>query len=83
MICPFRQFKDILGKPFEGIHSMRFLDTAIVDYTGTILLAMIGSFITKMPLVLTTIIAFVITIIIHMLFGVKTNTVEYLALLCF
>lgn len=28
----FSEYSDIFGKPNEGVHSYRFLDTAIVDY---------------------------------------------------
>ena len=55
--------QDIFGVPGMG--------TAIVDYLGTILIAMI---VTKIPLVITTICAF----ILHYLFSSKTGTEMWL-----
>ena len=81
-ICPFSKFKNVLGVPKKGIHKYRFLNTAIVDYVLTIVLACITTYLTKIPLVLTTIMWFVIGIILHMLFGVETGTIKYLGLKC-
>ena len=38
MSCPF---KDIFGKPREGVHSYRIFDVAVVDSLLTVLLALI------------------------------------------
>jgi len=82
MSCSLKKFSDIFGKPRTGIHSYRFLDTAIVDYIGTILFAIIFTKITKVPLVLSTILMFVLGIILHSIFGVQTNTLTYLGISC-
>ena len=34
-MCIFAQYKDILGVPREGIHSMRFFDFAVMDFIMT------------------------------------------------
>lgn len=73
-----KKYKYIIGKPNEGIHSYRFLGSAIVDYIVTIILCAIFSYITDIPLVLSTIIVFTLGIILHILFGVPTNTTRYL-----
>lgn len=78
MYSPLKKYKDIFGKPGEGIHKYRFLGTAISDYLLTILAAVIITYFTKIPLVLTTIFAFVLGIIFHVIFGVETNTTRYL-----
>ena len=80
--CPFSRFKDILGIPMEGIHSYRFLNTAIVDYSMSIILAFVIAYYTDIPLVLTTIGVFILGILLHMLFGVDTSTIKYLGLTC-
>jgi hypothetical protein len=72
------QYKYALGVPGTGIHQYRFLDTAIVDYVGTIFLAMIVTKFTKIPLVITTILAFVLGILLHMVFCLKTGTETWL-----
>jgi len=71
MSCPY---KYALGVPGEGVHSTRFLGTAVFDYIGTIILAMIVTKFTKIPLVLTTIGMFILGIILHMLFCLRTGT---------
>lgn len=75
-----KKYKDILGKPKEGVHSHRFLGTAIVDYLLSIIVAIILAYFSNIPLVLTTIIVFVLGIILHILFGVPTNTTKYLGI---
>lgn len=78
MYSPLKKYKDIFGKPGEGIHKYRFLGTAISDYLLTILAAAIITYFTKIPLVLTTILAFVLGILLHVIFGVETNSTRYL-----
>lgn len=76
----FSKHKDLFGKPGTGIHSYRFLDTAIIDYIGTILLAamltiLLGRYPNgkyRLSFVNSTITMFVIAIISHYLFGVST-----------
>jgi len=82
MPCPFSKYSEIFGKQNEGVHSLRFLDVAAIDYFLSILGAIVISFFTKIPLVLTTIIVLVLGIILHMLFGINTSTVKYLGLNC-
>lgn len=81
-VCPFKKYKNIFGESEKGVHSIRLVGTAMVDYILTILLAIFISWITGFPLVLITIIVFIISIILHMLFGVNTNTVRFLGLNC-
>jgi hypothetical protein len=68
------QYKYLFGIPGQGIHKYRFLETPIVDYVGTIILAMILTKFTKIPLVLTTIGMFVLGILLHMVFCLRTGT---------
>lgn len=82
MYCPFDRFKNIFGGLNEGIHSIRFLDTASVDYFLSILGAMLLTYLTKIPLVLTTIGILLFGLILHVLFGVNTNSVKFLGLSC-
>ena len=82
MKCPLSQFKDIFGNPGKGAHKYRFLNTAIVDYVLTIVLAIITTLATKMPLVITTIMWFILGVVLHLLFGVQTSTLTYLGINC-
>ena len=81
-ICPFSKYKNILGIIGNGIHKYRFLNTAIIDYILTIIISCITTYFSNIPLVLTTIMWLVIGIILHILFGVETNTLKYLGILC-
>ena len=81
-ICPFSKLGSIFGVVNEGIHKYRFLNTAIIDYILTIIIACITTYFSNIPLVLTTIMWLVIGIILHILFGVETNTLKYLGILC-
>ena len=81
-MCYFKKYKNVLGVPKEGVHELRFLDTALNDYIGTILLAIITTYLTKMPLVMTTILSFILGEFLHFLFGVETNTLKYLNISC-
>ena len=35
-LCPFVKYKDIFGQAGKGVHSIRFINVAIVDYILTI-----------------------------------------------
>ena len=69
------KYKDILGKPKEGIHSIRFMNISVMDVLLTILLAII---IQKYVFMETDILiillgTFILGIIIHRIFCVKTT----------
>lgn len=81
-LCPFSKYRDAFGVPGKGAHRYRFLNTAIVDYILSIILASVITYYTKIPLVLTTISVLIVGILLHMLFDVDTNTIKYLGLSC-
>ena len=81
-MCIFSKYKDIFGEAGKGVHSYRFLNTALVDYLLTILGAILLTYLTDIPLVLTTIGLLVLGIILHYLFGVNTNSLKYLGIIC-
>ena len=69
------KYKDILGKPKEGIHSIRFMNRSVMDVLLTILLAII---IQKYVFMETDILiillwTFILGILIHRIFCVKTT----------
>jgi len=67
------KYKDILGKPGQGIHSFRIFNIAIADVLLTILGAYILSIFTKLNLIYTLIFMFVLGIISHRIFCVRTT----------
>ena len=81
-MCIFSEYKNIFGEIGKGVHKYRFLNTALIDYTLTILVAILITYFTDIPLVLTTIGLLVLGIILHYLFGVNTNTLKYLGITC-
>ena len=81
-MCIFSQYKDIFGKVGTGPHQYRFLNAALVDYSLTILGAILITYLTDIPLVLSTIGLFILGILLHYLFGVETNTLKYLRINC-
>ena len=67
------KFKDIFGKPNTGLHSIRIFNIAVVDVLLTALLAYLISktFHTRFYITLVTL--FIIGIILHRIFCVKTT----------
>lgn len=81
-MCIFKKYSNIFGSPNEGVHSYRFLNVAIVDFVLTILGAIILTYLTDIPLVLSVAGLLITGEIFHYLFGVNTNTLKYLNLTC-
>lgn len=73
----FCEYKDILGKPREGAHSMRLkignYDFALIDIILTIMLAAIISAYLKIGIINSLIYTFLLGIIMHWLFCVDTQ----------
>ena len=71
----FCKYKDILGKPKTGLHSYRVFDIAVVDFLLTILLAKFFEFymMKGIPFWKILIITFILGIIVHRIFCVKTT----------
>lgn len=82
MYCPFIKYKHIFGIPGKGLHRFRIFNTALIDYILTIALALILTHFTGIPLVINTILSFVLGIVFHILFGVQTNTLSFLGINC-
>ena len=67
------KYKNSLGIPNSGIHSYRFLGLAIVDVVMTIIVAITISFFFKLSFIYTSIFLFILGIILHRLFCVRTT----------
>ena len=67
------KYKNIFGNPNEGIHSYRIFNLAIADILMTIFAAVLISFYFKKSFLLTLIVLFIIGIILHRLFCVRTT----------
>jgi hypothetical protein len=71
MSCSLSKYSNIFGAPGTGVHSYRFMGTAIVDYVATIFLAVLLTWFTGINLVTSTILMFVLGIFFHYIFGVR------------
>jgi hypothetical protein len=67
------KYKDALGEPGKGIHSYRFMGVAIADVIMTVIGALLISFLIKKSFLLVLIILFILGIILHRLFCVRTT----------
>lgn len=67
------KYKDIFGKPNEGGHKYRIFDFAIIDIVMTLLVGYIIHKQTKCNLYLIWIVLFILGIIMHEMFCVKTK----------
>ena len=81
-MCIFSKYKNIFGEVGKGVHQYKFLNTALVDYVVTILGAILLTYLTDIPLVLTTIGILILGVVCHILFGVETNVTKYLGIKC-
>ena len=70
MLC---KYKDALGKPKTGIHSYRIFNIAIADVIMTIIGALIISYFFKFNFWITLLILFLLGILLHRIFCVKTT----------
>ena len=67
------KYKDILGIPNQGVHSFRIFNIAIVDVLLTILAAYIISYFLKTNFLYTLLFMFILGIISHRIFCVRTT----------
>lgn len=72
------KYKDIFGKPNTGVHSYRIFNIAIVDVLLTILVAFIIARLLKKPFWIVLLILFLLGIILHHLFCVRTTIDKYI-----
>ena len=74
------EYKDIAGKPGEGVHAPRFMGMAAYDLFGTILGAIGIAYLGNFSVWLTIIVLMVLGIIAHWLFCVDTAIIRWLGL---
>lgn len=69
----FCKYKNIFGEPNTGLHSYRIFDIAVVDTVSTIILAVILSYFLKIKFLIVLFALFILGIIMHHLFCVRTT----------
>jgi fatty acid desaturase len=67
------KYKNALGKPGKGIHSYRIFNIAIMDVIMTLIGALILSYIFNIKFIYLSIILFILGIILHRIFCVRTT----------
>ena len=67
------KYKNILGIPNKGLHSYRFMNVAIVDVIMTIIAAILISYLFNTSFFYILIMLFILGIILHRLFCVRTT----------
>ena len=67
------KYKNALGVPGKGIHSYRLFGVAIADVIMTIIGALLICFFFKTKFVYTLVLLFVLGIVLHRLFCVRTT----------
>lgn len=72
------KYKDMFGEPKKGVHSYRFLNLAVADVMLTILGAALISYIGKYPFCIVLGCLFLLGIICHRLFCVRTTVDKFL-----
>lgn len=72
------KFKDIFGQPGKGIHSIRIFNIAIIDVLLTVIAAFLIHLVFKTKFWITLIILFLMGIILHRLFCVRTTVDKFL-----
>jgi len=67
------KYKNALGEPGKGVHSYRLFGVAIMDVIMTIIVAYIISYFSNYSFIYTLVFLFILGIILHRLFCVKTT----------
>jgi fatty acid desaturase len=67
------KYKDAFGKPGEGAHQYRIFNFAIVDTLLTVLLAFVIAYFSGVSFVYVVPFTFVLGIVVHRLFCVRTT----------
>jgi hypothetical protein len=72
------QYKDLFGKPNEGLRKYRIADIAIYDVSVVVLISIGLSYFTKIPLWIVLVVLFVSGVIVHRAFCVRTGVDKWL-----
>lgn len=67
------KYKNIFGKPKEGVHKNRVLYMAATDVFGTIAISWVVSYFSNIRFLVVLFVIWVTAIVLHRLFGVRTT----------
>ena len=78
-IKALERYKDVGGKPRVGVHKWRLMgDVAAFDYIGTIVLALLTTWLFGVPIEISTIGWMAASVGAHLAFGVDTSSTRWL-----
>jgi succinate dehydrogenase hydrophobic anchor subunit len=72
------KYKDVFGKPKEGVHKDRFLYMAATDVFGTIAISWVVSYFSNIRFWVVLFVIWLTAIVLHRLFGVQTTIDKFL-----
>jgi hypothetical protein len=67
------KYKDVFGRPREGVHAYRIFDIAVVDVVSTIVVAFLIARVFGFVFWKSLVVLFILGIILHRLFCVRTT----------
>jgi fatty acid desaturase len=73
MTSELYKYRDLFGKPNEGVHHYRIFDIAIVDVAVVIIFGILIARFTKYPIWITLVVLFVLGVIAHRAFYVRST----------
>ena len=74
----FCHYKNSLGEYNKGVHSLRFLNLAVVDVIFTFLFAYIIAYYSDTSFVLNTVLLFGLGVLMHKIFCVETTINKFI-----
>lgn len=77
MSCPYA---NILGVRGKGFHSTRVLGLALNDILGTLVIAIITSYLLKINVLVSFVVWFILGEVLHYLFGTHTAFLEMIGM---
>lgn len=75
---PLCQYKNLLGEPNTKLRKFRIFDISVIDVLVVLVVCYFISFYTKIPLWITLVVVFILGIIIHRAFCVRTRVDRWL-----
>jgi hypothetical protein len=69
----FKKYSDVFGKPDTGIHKTRFMNIAVWDVIATVVAGVVIAKLFNINVLYTVVSLFIIGIIMHRLFAVRTT----------
>jgi len=71
--CFFSKWKNLFGKPYEGIHAYRIFDVSVIDVSVVVASGFLISYFTQIAVLKVLIVSFLLGIIVHRLLCVRTR----------